>query len=52
MLNGGRMSDRNLIADEFCKYFTELGPNFASKITSESLDPNTSINNMASTGSD
>ncbi len=52
MVNGGRMSARNLIADEFCKYFTEIGPKLSSKITSESLDPNTAINNMASTGSD
>ncbi len=50
MVNDGRMSGRNLIAEEFCKYFIEIGPNLASQITSESLDPHMFINNTANKG--
>ena len=39
LVNGVGYSDPNFIANQFCKYFSRLGPNLASKIQNVSVSP-------------
>ena len=39
LVNGVEYSDPNFIANQFCKYFSRLGPNLASEIQNVSVSP-------------